>query len=1262
MNIICFQDEVHLAHCHTHNPGKVIINLQECILCQRKLPSEYLSSGQAGRACILSLANEIEGNDERACRVLQLTSEEKELMKYHSKSCYRRFQRYVEKKRTSSPPDEAKSACKPGTSTSEDNCHVQRRSKRIKLTPTTINVCIICGSAVKTIKQKKVHKLLRVSEKPMAQKLLNAAKLLKDRVYIQTLSMCGTEDVLAAEFEYHTCCCKEYFNTYNAKIEEILRDVEEEHCVSAGDESLKTQFLSLGLDFNSKAYSLSSIRDKLNDIVTVPVSNRTVKHLIITLYGDTVCFTYPHNKRLSQMVFATQNASPQCLVESLRVSPVKQVARKLGQELKSYNFGLQQSFCDPKDLQLSSNILLKNQPVLWKEFCLFLFEEKDISQAKTGVVFQILHYLMTGGKEPTPFHIMVAEAIHSMTRSKELITTLNHHGICASYNTIRRIDVDIAEQIITTANDNRVPIPPVLEAISPLNGAMDNFDRNESTLAGTASSHDTILVLFQNVPLQLQKPLSEGQISTRPVSLSTRTSVKLRSTVSCQQLIRMERMKTRGEVGEDYSAIESPFRSTPKSTASAPDVLYDPTINAAEPPLPKTVCTHSIESIRLDYFVWFINRVLQNETSKTCYIPSFTAMRSSVANVNFHATTKLLTPILPYPATTYDAILTTMINFQDALKQKGDSYGGLWADEGVYRIAKEIQLLKPNDFSNIFLGLGGFHMEKIVLACLGAYLEQSGIFSVLVQTECYGPDTINSVISGSHYARARAAHSIIHEVVMSMMFEEFVAKYPDKSTILQEIFLDFNCNEPSKDAWNSIKERSKAIELAFQAFLTEMSSTSQSFAFWNTYVSELFPIARDLTNSQRCGDWILYVSAVERAISLFFFFGRTNYSRWAPLFLQDCFHLENKFPLLYKSYMDGGFVVNRCNKGSGVPFDQALEQSYNRPAKVSGGVIGVTRKKDAVALWNIIKHKKDEYVHLLKKRDDVVGELWLHHEFNYTTTDKFSKMGQEVKAYILKLCRSFLQHEYLKNTVTGQVVTAVDVKMLLSCMKEGCNGHRKFIEDRMQNKTASIHSTISRTKFNIPKQTSRRASKVDVKDETIKALLYMEYARHRGFTVEEILRHEITSSAFFLVDNEGYLRKPNKSQLGTELLKLCPGIDPKGPETLPRTNVCIIDFMALVRTISLKNRQPPVKTFGDFATCLTAIITCAAHNSDEIHIIFDHYKDESVTNMERIRRGKCKEMLVFDVISPNQNVPCISTNFGPLQSAKLLFKRSMLSG
>ena len=379
-------------------------------------------------------------------------------------------------------------------------------------------------------------------------------------------------------------------------------------------------------------------------------------------------------------------------------------------------------------------------------------------------------------------------------------------------------------------------------------------------------------------------------------------------------------------------------------------------------------------------------------------------MRSAVVNCNFNPTTIVLTPILPYPATTYDAILTTMINFQDALKQKGDKYGGLWADEGVYRIAKEIQLLKPDQFSNIFLGLGGFHMEKIVLACLGSYLEPSGMFDVLVETECYGTDVIKAVISGSHYSRSRTAHSMIHEVLTSMMIEAFLSKYPERRIELEALQVDCQSKEITGKEWNIKKEHAVAIRVAFEDYLKDRALLSQSFDYWNTYVSDLFPIVRDLTNSLRSGDWFLYLAAIERATSLFFFFGRTNYSRWTPIFLQDCYKLKENFPLLYDSYISGGFVVNTVKKGSGVPFDQALEQCYNRPAKVSGGIIGVTRKKEAVALWGIIKHKKDKYVDLLKMKDDAQGELSVHHDFNPSTATTISKMVQDIEEYLLKVC------------------------------------------------------------------------------------------------------------------------------------------------------------------------------------------------------------------------------------------------------------------
>ena len=56
-----------------------------------------------------------------------------------------------------------------------------------------------------------------------------------------------------------------------------------------------------------------------------------------------------------------------------------------------------------------------------------------------------------------------------------------------------------------------------------------------------------------------------------------------------------------------------------------------------------------------------------------------------------------------------------MKNFLDVLQQKLQ-YGPLWC---------ELKLLNPIGFSNVFIGLGGFHMEKIVMVCLGKFLEES---------------------------------------------------------------------------------------------------------------------------------------------------------------------------------------------------------------------------------------------------------------------------------------------------------------------------------------------------------------------------------------------------------------------------------------------------------------------------------------------------------------------------------------------------------
>ena len=114
-----------------------------------------------------------------------------------------------------------------------------------------------------------------------------------------------------------------------------------------------------------------------------------------------------------------------------------------------------------------------------------------------------------------------------------------------------------------------------------------------------------------------------------------------------------------------------------------------------------------------------------------------------------------------------------MCNFQDVLLQKSQSYGPLWWDEGVCRLAEELQLLDPARFGNIFLDLGS-HTEKVMIACCGKYLEDTGIDSILVENEVYGPENVKHVMNVGHYVRGIRGMAIILEVLYSLLLDQFL--------------------------------------------------------------------------------------------------------------------------------------------------------------------------------------------------------------------------------------------------------------------------------------------------------------------------------------------------------------------------------------------------------------------------------------------------------------------------------------------------------
>ena len=400
---------------------------------------------------------------------------------------------------------------------------------------------------------------------------------------------------------------------------------------------------------------------------------------------------------------------------------------------------------------------------------------------------------------------------------------------------------------------------------------MDNFDHEGNTLSGIEGSHDTILVLFQkNETID-----NIDKISHRPGDIATMPTKKrsLNHTLHCQKLIRRSKFSNRGTIAAE-------FRPT-----------KPPDIDAI------------VQKSKVRYETWCTLRYLSHKSQDVHSIPLFCAINSFLQNDKPMKTKVAFTLILPYVATEYDTVHTAMCNFQDALLQKSQPYGPLWCDEGVYRLAKELQLLNPTRFDNMFLGLEGFHMEKVMIACCGKYLEDTGIESIFVENEVYGPEKVKSVMNRGNYVRGMRGMGMISEVLNTLLLGQYTlqTKEDDKfeeivqqARSLAQLIRESNFESASKDWKRRLAETIEPTE--FKNFKANGEIESKQFRFWYNFIERIYPVLRDLTSSHREGNWQLYLSAIKRALPLVFAFDRTNYKRWLPLYFEDCLILSKNFP------------------------------------------------------------------------------------------------------------------------------------------------------------------------------------------------------------------------------------------------------------------------------------------------------------------------------------------------------------------------------
>ena len=462
-----------------------------------------------------------------------------------------------------------------------------------------------------------------------------------------------------------------------------------------------------------------------------------------------------------------------------------------------------------------------------------------------------------------------------------------------------------------------------------------------------------------------------------------------------------------------------------------------------------------------------------------------------------------------------------------------------------------------------------------------------------------------------------------------LRIEEFL-RYVDCSKF-EQLFKNLKCyqllvSSQDKDinhireSWGICRTLIEDFKVNLDTFITESSTKSKPFHYWSVFLDKIAPVLRDLTLSFREGDWNLHLSAIRRALPLFFSFDRINYSRWTPLYFEDCIKLEEMFPLLYEEFMQGNFNVRHTErKCSAVPIDQALEKEYNKVAKGKGGIIGFTKQKDTVAKWNLIKHEKAQY---FKNLQVICGlaqydEYSLHHEFSESIIKLDSGCVNDIKEFVLEHINPFQSKETdLKNIVTGAIIPNEITNHLLQCVEEGEEIYKTFVSERLKDKSKKLFDPIKKNKSkNIQTNTVKF---LDVKKESMQSLKYIDYARLRKYDVQVLLSYELSKISLYLT-KENCLRKCNKSELSRLLEDKLEKPSPKVWDKNYRSMI-VFDFMAYARRVPVKKAK--LVTFGEFVKNLWYTFKFMSRNCERVDIVFDLYLENSTKQGERGRRKK----------------------------------------
>jgi len=423
-----------------------------------------------------------------------------------------------------------------------------------------------------------------------------------------------------------------------------------------------------------------------------------------------------------------------------------------------------------------------------------------------------------------------------------------------------------------------------------------------------------------------------------------------------------------------------------------------------------------------------------------------------------------LTPLLQ-PITQASTVHQCLVTSQKVSEQLNQKYTFVTFNLAAAKLAYSVLWNNPSRFSGTYIHLGAFHITCCFLGAVGRMMTGTGFEEVVIESGICSSGSIDQVLSGKHYNRALRVHQLMTVAVDNLLLEEFVKRtgYDVSNLTAVHLSADRPCYEnlsaaDSDDQWKSFVSR-------FSAFVASarQGTFGPTYQFWVQYHDCIWLLLTFLQSIKE-NDLPVYVNALRHMCAMIFAADRLNYARYLPLYYAQLSQMSSDCPEAYELLRTNGISVARSEAQScRNAVDLTIEQTINRSAKTTGGIIGFSRNVNAYYRWCLTRHKRALFLEATRAR---VG-ISQPNASSGSNQAECRHMANDVQ----KVCQAFMNflnpvscaddnYSKLYCISSGKPASDEVAESLLSYSVHSDTAAQAFIDDRLVRKTVKFHEPI----------------------------------------------------------------------------------------------------------------------------------------------------------------------------------------------------------